>query len=65
MSEQEVSVSMEQRIIIRFLTAEDVQHLEILQWLEKQFEEACLSKTRVLEWCKTFREGRESGEHVA
>ena len=59
MSEQKVSVSMEQGIIIKFLTIEGVQPSKILQRLEKQFGEACLYRTRVLEWCKTLREGRE------
>ena len=66
MSEQKVSVSVEQRIIIKFLTAEGAQPSEILQMLEKQFGEACLSRTRVFEWYKTFRESaRVSGEHAA
>ena len=59
MSEQEVSISMEQCIIIKFLTAEGVQPSEILQRLEKQFGEACFSRTRVFEWWKPFREGRK------
>ena len=59
MSEQKVSVSVEQRIIIKFLNAEWVQPSEILQRLENQFGEACLSRTWVFEWCKTFREERE------
>ena len=59
MSEEKLSVSVEQRIIIKFLTAEGVQPLEILQMLEKQFGDACLSRNRVFEWCKIFRDGRE------
>ena len=58
MSEQKVSVSVEQRILIKFLTSEVVQPSEIFQRLEKQFGDACLSKTRVFEWCKIFREGK-------
>ena len=66
MSEQKVSVSVEHSINIKFLTAERGQPSEILQRLEKQFAEVCLSRTRVIEWCKTFRdEERESGEHAA
>ena len=45
MSEQKVSVSVEQRIIIKFLTAEGVQPSEILQRLEKQFGEAYISRS--------------------
>ena len=45
MSEQKVSISIEQRIVIRFLTAERVQTSEILQRLENQFAETCLSRT--------------------
>ena len=68
-----MSVSVEQHIIIKFRTAEGVERSEILQRLEKEFGEACLSRTRVVEYCKTFREGkeresereRESGDHTA
>ena len=63
MSEQILSVSMEQRIIIKFLTTEGVQSLEILQRLEKQFEEAYLTRTLVLKQCKTFRERVEDMPH--
>ena len=54
-----MSVSVEQRIIIKFLTAERIQPSEILQRLEKQFGVSCLSNTLEFEWCKTFREERE------
>ena len=65
MNEQKVSVSVEQRIFIKFRTAEGIQSSEILQWLKKQFGEPCLSINRVLEWCENFREGkREKGERV-
>ena len=65
MSEQKVSVSVEQRIMIKFLTAEGVQPSEISQRLEKQYGEACLSRIRVFEWCKIFREGRERMENTS
>ena len=62
---QKVSVSVEQRIIIKFISAEGVQPLEILQMIEKQFGVACLSGTRVFECCKTFRDGKEWVENTS
>ena len=58
MSEHKVSVSLQQRIITKFLTAEGVQPPENLQRLEKHFRDSYLSRTRVFKYCKTFREGR-------
>ena len=59
MSEQKVSISVEQRIIINFLTAQGVQPSEIFQRLRKQFAEACLSRTRVVK-CWKLSEREES-----
>ena len=64
MSEQKVSVSVEQRIVIKFLTTEDVQPWEILQTLEKLFGEEYLSRTRGFERCKTFKEGMKRVENT-
>lgn len=63
MSEQKVPRSVEQRIVIKLLVEENVQPFEILQRLKQQYGEECLSRTRVFEWCKCFREGRERVEN--
>lgn len=63
MSEQKVPWSVEQRIVIKFLVGENVQPSEILQRLKQQYGEECLSRTRVFEWCKTFKEGRKRMEN--
>ena len=63
MSEQKVHRSVEQRIVIKFLVGENVPSAEIHHRLEQQYEEECLSRTRVFEWCKFFREGRERVEN--
>ena len=55
-----MSISVEQCIIIKFLTAEGVQPLEIFQRLKKQFEEVCLSRTQCSNGVKpSKREERE------
>jgi hypothetical protein len=58
MSEQKVPQRVEQRIVIKFL-GENVPSAEIHHRLQQQYGEECLSRTRVFEWCKCFREGRE------
>ena len=62
MSEQKVLRSVEQRIVIKFL-GENVPSAEIHHRLQQQYGEECLSRTRVFEWCKCFREGRECVEN--
>ena len=63
MSEQKVPRSVEQRIVIKFLVGENVLSTEIHHRLQQQYGEECLSRTRVFEWRKCFREGRERVEN--
>jgi hypothetical protein len=62
MSEQKVPRRVEQRIVIKFL-GENVPSAEIHHRLQQQYGEECLSRTRVFEWYKCFREGRECMEN--
>ncbi|XP_060822306.1 histone-lysine N-methyltransferase SETMAR-like [Bombus pascuorum] len=64
MSEQQVHLSVAQRIIIKFLTHEGVKPIEILQRLTAQFGDQTLSRARVFAWHKKFKEGRELVENV-
>lgn len=63
MSEQAVHVSVEQRIIIKFLTNEGVSPTDILRRLYAQFGEKTLSRPRVFAWHKQFSGGRENVEN--
>ena len=63
MSEKEVPSSVQQRIIIKFLNAENVTPTEIYERLLAQFGEECLSRARVFSWCKEFRDGRDRVEN--
>jgi hypothetical protein len=63
MSEQKVPRRVDQRIVIKFLVGEKVPSAEIHHRLQQQYGEECLSRTRVFEWCKCFREGRERMEN--
>ncbi|PNF14690.1 hypothetical protein B7P43_G10269 [Cryptotermes secundus] len=63
MSEQEVPRSVEQRILIKFLIGENAPSAEIHHRLQQQYGEECPSRTRVFEWCKCFRGGRERVEN--
>ncbi len=53
---------MKQRIVIQFLVKSGVKPTEILQKLKAVYGDDCMSKTRVFEWARRFREGRESVE---
>jgi hypothetical protein len=50
MSEREVSVSVAQRIIIKFLSRKGVRPVEILRRLTEQFKEERLPSARVFAW---------------
>ena len=63
MSEQKVSWSVEQCIVIKFLVGENVPSAEIHHRLQQQYGEEGLSRTRVFDWCKCFTEGRERVEN--
>jgi predicted DNA-binding transcriptional regulator len=56
MFEQEVHVSIAQRINIKFLSREGVKPAEILRRLTEQFKEETLSRVRVFAWHKQFVE---------
>jgi hypothetical protein len=59
MSEVKVHVSMEQRIIIKFLTKEGCKLLEICSKLKRQYGEKTLSNVSVYKCSSAFKKGRE------
>ena len=63
MSEANVHVSVEQRIIIKFLTKEGCKPSEICSRLKKQYGEKTLSNVSVHKWSRAFKKGRETVEN--
>jgi transposase len=63
MSEAKVHVSMEQRIVIKFLTKEGCKPSEICSRLKKQYGEKTLSNVSVYKWNSAFKKGRETVEN--
>jgi len=63
MSEAKVHVSVEQRIIIKFLTKEGCKPSEICSRLKKQYGEKTLSNVSVYKWSSAFKKGRETVEN--
>ena len=63
MSEVKVHVSVEQRIIIKFLTKEGCKPSEICSRLKKQYGEKTLSNFSVYKWSSAFKKGRETVEN--
>lgn len=57
-----MSDSIEQRICIKFCLRNDISATEMLKMLQKAYGEQALSKTRVYDWYKMFKEGREQVE---
>lgn len=65
MSEEEVRVPVEGRIIIMFLASEEVIPTEILEQLLPQFGENIFSRTRAFAWHKGFSGGHEEVENLS
>ncbi|KAJ8962762.1 hypothetical protein NQ318_001161 [Aromia moschata] len=59
MSKKRMHVSVEQRIIIKFLAKDGVNPTEMLRRLQTQFRDNTLSKTCVFAWHKEFSEGEK------
>lgn len=53
---------MEQRVVIKFNAKLGISATKTFRILQEVYGDDCLSKTRVFEWHKQFREGRESIE---
>ena len=60
MSEREVLITIAQRVVINFLTNENVGPNEIWRRLRAQYRESTLSKTQVKFWHKEFHGGRDA-----
>jgi len=63
MSEATVHISVEQRIIVKFLKKEDCKLSEICSRLKRQYGEKTLSNVSVSKWSSTFKKGRETVEN--
>ena len=63
MSEAKVHVSVEQRIIIKFLAKECCKPSEICSRLKRQHGEKTLSNVSVYKWNSAFKIGRETVEN--
>jgi len=63
MSEAKVHVSVEQHIIIKFLTKEGCKPSKICLRLKKQYGEKTLSNVSVYKWSSAFKKGRETVEN--
>ena len=63
MSEAKVHVSVEQRIIIKFLMKEGCKPSEICSRLKRQYGEKTLSYVSVYNWSSAFKKGRETVEN--
>lgn len=65
MSEKEIDVRLEQRIIIKFLARGGVNPNETWEGIRTQSEENTLSRTQVFTWHKKLFEVRESAPRSA
>jgi hypothetical protein len=63
MSEKKVHVSMEQRIISKFLMKDGCKPLEICSRLKRLYGEKTLSNIIVYKWSCAFKTGRETVEN--
>jgi len=59
-----VPSAVAQRIIVKFLTNENVKPAEILMRLTAQFDDEALSRTQTYDWSRPFKEGRTEVENM-
>jgi transposase len=55
----------DQRAVIQFLGAEGCQPANIHRRMQAVYGNACVSKTTVKDWCRQFRQGRQSTADMA
>ena len=65
LSEREVPITTAQRVVIKFLTNENVGPNEIWRRLRAQYGESTLPKTQVKFWHKEFRGGRDAVKNTS
>jgi hypothetical protein len=64
--QQVVPLDVEQCIIVKFLTNQNVKPAEILMRIRAQFDNETLPRTQLYDWSKSFKEGRtEVGNMVS
>ena len=56
MAENSVSARMEQRVVMKFLVNEGVKPADIYRRLQAQYGEETLSRSKIFEWCKHFKD---------
>lgn len=62
MASDQLTPVQEQRVVMKFLLKEGSKPAEIYRRLSCVFGEQTVARSSVFEWCKRFREGRESIE---
>ena len=58
MADNSVSACMEQRVVMKFLENEGVKPAHIYRRLQAQYGDETLSRSKIFEWCKRFKDGR-------
>jgi len=60
MADNSVSACMEQHVVMKFLVNEGVKLADMYRRLQAQFGDETLSRSKIFEWCKHFKDGRTS-----
>jgi hypothetical protein len=56
-----ICTKQEMRVVIRFLSAEGVEPVEIIRRMQAQYGDNCLSRSNIFEWIDHFKKGRTNG----
>ena len=60
MTDSSVSACMEQRVVMKFLVNEGVKPTDICRRVQAHYGDETLSRSKIFEWCKHFKDGRTS-----
>jgi transposase len=55
-----ICIKEEMRGVIRFLSAEGEKPVEIIRRMQAQYDDNCLSRSKIYEWIDHFKKGRTS-----
>ena len=60
MADNSVSACMEERVVMKFLVNEGLKPADIYRRLQAQYCDETLSRSKIFEWCKLFKDGSTS-----
>lgn len=59
-----MEINVEQRVCLKFCYSNGISAMDAMKMLQKAYGESCLSRARIFDWYKSFKDGRTSLENL-